>query len=87
MNALAPTTRIDWFRILEDVAREGFTLYEVSQFTTIPKSTLMGYRNLGTEPRHDVGDTLLAFWSQVMNRPATDAPRVPRMPSAGSIRR
>ncbi|MGQ7937343.1 hypothetical protein [Paraburkholderia sp. D1E] len=82
MNALAPTTRIDWFRILEDVAREGYSLYEVAQFTTIPKNTLLGYRNNGIEPRHDVGDVLLKFWAQVKQADPASAPRVPRLPSA-----
>lgn len=87
MNVLAPKTRIDWFRILEDVGREGFTLYDVAHYTTIPKSTLLGYRNLGAEPRHAVGDALLAFWSQVMGRPVSDAPRVARMASVAATKR
>lgn len=87
MNTLAPTTRIDWFRIIEDVRREGYSLYDIAQYTTIPKSTLMGYRNLGSEPPYDMGVVLLKFWAQVMERSVADAPAVPRMPSVAASRR
>jgi len=87
MEILAPTTRIDWFRILDDVRREGFSLYEVAYYTSIPKSTLLGYKNAGHEPDHSTGDVILRFWSQVTLRNQGDAPRIPRMPSAAKLRR
>lgn len=82
----APETRIDWFRVLEDVGRMDFSLYDVAQFTTIPKSSLLGYKNSGSEPPHAVGEVLIQFWAEVMGLDPDAAPRVKRMPTAASFR-
>lgn len=56
--------RVDWFRLLNDLKREGYSHYAIAHFTKIPKSTLDGYK-AGAEPRHCDGQTLIDCWAQV----------------------
>ena len=35
--------RVDWFRILDDLKRQGFSLYALEAQVAIPKSTLIGF--------------------------------------------
>lgn len=84
---IEPAQNVDWFRVLEDVRRADFTLAEIAQFTRIPRTTLLGYRNLGAEPKHYAGVTLLKLWAQVTGREPDDAPTVQRMPSVSDILR
>ncbi|MDN7848109.1 hypothetical protein [Burkholderia seminalis] len=81
MTRVEPARAVDWFRVLEDVRRADYTLAEIAQFTQIPRTTLLGYRNLGAEPKHYAGVTLLKFWAQVTGRQPDDAPTRQRMPS------
>lgn len=81
MTRVEPARAVDWFRVLEDVRRADFTLAEIAQYTQIPRTTLLGYRNLGAEPKHYAGVTLLKLWAQVTGKPTDDAPTLQRMPS------
>ncbi|EKS9800310.1 MULTISPECIES: hypothetical protein [Burkholderia] len=81
MTRVEPARAVDWFRVLEDVRRADFTLAEIAQYTQIPRTTLLGYRNLGAEPKHYAGVTLLKLWAQVTGNAPDDAPTVQRMPS------
>lgn len=65
--------RIDWFRILDDLKRQGFSLYAVADASGIPRKTLDGYRS-GAEPRHSDGELLIALWERVMRPPLPMAP-------------
>lgn len=87
MEVLSPDQRIDWFRVLEEIRRENYSLSEIAYFTSIPKSTLLGYRNLGAEPRHAAGVVLIRFWSQVTLQDQDRAPTVKVMPTAADFRR
>ncbi|OXJ16000.1 hypothetical protein [Burkholderia sp. HI2500] len=94
LSASAPTKRpiepaqsVDWFRVLEDVRRADFTLAEIAQYTQIPRTTLLGYRNLGAEPKHYAGVTLLKLWAQVTGNAPDQAPTVQRMPTVSDILR
>jgi hypothetical protein len=58
--------RIDWWRITMDLQDAGYSLQRVADETFIPRSTLLGYRNLGAEPPHGNGEALLALWRRVM---------------------
>ncbi len=87
MATVEPVRVVDWFRVLEDVRRADFTLAEIAQYTRIPRTTLLGYRNLGAEPKHWAGVTLLALWSQVTGRAAGEAPTTERMPTVSDILR
>ena len=84
MTRVEPARAVDWFRVLEDVRRADFTLAEIAQFTQIPRTTLLGYRNLGAEPKHYAGVTLLKLWAQVTGNAPDQAPTVQRMPTVSA---
>ncbi|MBJ9594313.1 hypothetical protein BLA50215_07041 [Burkholderia lata] len=84
---IEPAQNVDWFRVLEDVRRADFTLAEIAQYTQIPRTTLLGYRNLGAEPKHYAGVTLLKLWAQVTGNAPDQAPTVQRMPTVSDILR
>lgn len=69
--------RVDWFRILDDLKRQGFSLYALEAHIAIPKSTLIGYKQ-GAEPNHMTGERLIAFWCQVMGMQRDLVPMVSR---------
>lgn len=75
MFSPAADVRIDWFRILIQLKGEGYSLYSVSHFTEIPKSTLIGYKQ-GAEPRYHDGTRLLHFWAQAISKDVGEAPTV-----------
>ncbi|SDI65112.1 hypothetical protein SAMN04487926_12146 [Paraburkholderia steynii] len=84
---LAPAQVVDWSRILDDVRRAGYTVSEVAYYTQIPKSTLLGYRNHGAEPRHSAGSKLLRFWAQATYADERQPPLRDPIPSAADFRR
>ena len=61
--------RIDWFRVLTDLRVQGYSLHGVSEVTGIPRTTLIGYKDLDVEPRHSDGEALLALWERAMLPP------------------
>jgi hypothetical protein len=67
--------RVDWFRLLNQLKDEGYSLYAVSHFTAIPKSTLIGYKN-GSQPSYHQGVCLLQFWSQATGKLLADVPTI-----------
>lgn len=70
-------TRIDWFKVLTDLCRDGESLYTLARLTSIPRTSLQNYRN-GVEPTHAVGMCLLAHWSAKTGRPGAEAPMTTR---------
>jgi hypothetical protein len=87
LKQLAPAPLVNWSRILDEVRGAGYTVAQISYFTQIPRSTLLDYHNLGAEPRHSNGSTLLKFWVEVTGKLAEDAPTWTRPPSAAEYRR
>lgn len=78
MNKLAPGSRIDWWKIIEDLRRTGLSVEKIADGSGIPKSTLLGYRNLDAEPKHADGEQLKQLWLRRM---------VPPLPvQVGSVR-
>lgn len=71
----AEDIRVDWFRLLVQLGAEGYSLYAVSHFTAIPKSTLIGYKQ-GAQPSYHNGVVLLRFWSQSCGQDQAQAPMI-----------
>jgi hypothetical protein len=80
MLAVTLDQRIDWFRVLSDLTRDGGSLYKLAETTTIPRSSLNAYKN-GVEPTHAVGMCILAHWSIKTGKPGHDAPMTRRVHS------
>ncbi|WP_213768991.1 hypothetical protein [Caballeronia sp. dw_19] len=85
MNA-PPRLIVDWARIVEETRRGGYSVAEISQYTTIPKSSLLSYQFNGTEPTHSTGVVLLRFWGTTTKQDANDPPLIRRPLSAASFR-
>ena len=78
MNHLAPGSRINWWQVIEDLRRTGLSVEKIAEAADIPKSTLLGYRNLDAEPKHADGEQLKQLWLRRM---------VPPLPTQiGSVR-
>lgn len=67
---------VDWFRVLDDLKRRGFSLYMLEVQVGIPKSTLVGYKQ-GSEPKHMDGERLIQFWCQVTTNERSAIPTAP----------
>lgn len=63
--ALAPGQCIDWWQVITDLQMH-MSLQAMAEVTVIPKATLLGYKNLGVEPKHADGSRVLALWSARM---------------------
>lgn len=66
--------RVDWFRVLAELQGKGYSMAAVAMAIDAPKSTVMGWRNLDSEPRHMDGERLVKLWCQVMNLPREAMP-------------
>lgn len=73
----ADDLRVDWFHILDDLKRRGFSLYALEAQIAIPKSTLINYKQ-GSEPNHMTGERLIGFWCQAMGRSRELVPMISR---------
>lgn len=77
---------IDWWQVVVDVERRGYTQAAAAAAVGVSASTLKGWKNLGAEPGHAAGERLLTLWAQVMQCPADDAPRAVLPLSAAALR-
>lgn len=59
--------RVDWFRVIEDICRSGYTHHGIAHDIDVPKSTLYGWR-AGSSPGYDDGARLLHLWRTVMGK-------------------
>jgi hypothetical protein len=67
--------RIDWFRVITDILRAGYSIHSVAQVIKVPRSTLMGWKQ-GAEPRYTEGECLVSFWCQAVGRGRESLPLV-----------
>jgi hypothetical protein len=66
--------RVDWFRVMAELQAQGYNLANISAAISVPKSTMMGWRNLDAEPRHADGERLIALWCKVNGLPRDALP-------------
>jgi hypothetical protein len=57
--------RIDWFRVITDLERKGYSRTVLAMAIDAKKSTVQGWK-MGATPRYDDGDRLIELWCQVM---------------------
>lgn len=78
MSARDLDTRIDWFRVIADLNRAGYSTRGFADSLGIARTTIQGWKS-GAEPKHADGERLLSWWSHVTGRPVEAAPREPRL--------
>lgn len=66
--------KIDWFRILADLSRKGYSLQGIAEELDVVASTLVGWKK-GASPRHHTGEALIEMWCCVTGRTRQDVPR------------
>lgn len=76
---------IDWWQVIVDLERCGYTLAAMAAAVGVASSTLKGWKNLGTEPRHSAGEGLVDLWSRVRGEVPERAPRTVRTLSAARM--
>src|SRR3546814_11541530 len=67
--------RVDWFRVLVDLRRLGWTSARVAGEIDMPRTTVDGWK-AGAVPRYDPGERLVALWVEVTGNARGDVPRV-----------
>lgn len=66
--------RVDWFRVTAELQGKGYSLENIAAAITVPRTTIMGWRNQAAEPRHADGERLVGLWCQVMEAPREALP-------------
>lgn len=56
--------KTDWFRILSDMSRSGYSLQDIADELDVVASTLIGWKK-GASPRHHTGEALIELWCRV----------------------
>lgn len=69
-----PDKQVDWFQLLLDVQRKGYTLVNISSAIDVPRTTMLGWRDLEASPRHQDGERLIALWCNVTACQRDDLP-------------
>lgn len=68
--------RIDWFRVIVDLERKGWTPRRISDHpeVDIPRSTLVGWKLGNGRPKFEEGLRVILLWSEVCEKTAGDVP-------------
>lgn len=69
--------RVDWFRIIVDLERAGYSHAAIGSAIDCPKSTVQGWKQ-GATPKFDDGDLLIVLWCAVTKNGRESVHRVPR---------
>ncbi|MGK3113594.1 hypothetical protein [Pantoea sp. ME81] len=56
--------KTDWFRVLSDISRAGYSLQKIAYELDVATSTLVGWKQ-GAIPRHHTGEALIAIWMRI----------------------
>jgi hypothetical protein len=76
VKPLARPPRVDWFRVIVNLERRGFTTRDLATMLAMSHGWIHHIKNSpGAEPRHDIGCLLLDFWCDEMDKPLSDVPR------------
>lgn len=59
----AVALRVDWFRVIADLRRCGYSAQSVADVVGVARATIL-YWGQGGEPKYTDGERLVAFWSQ-----------------------
>lgn len=66
---------VDWFRVIVDLSRCGYTNKSIAMAVGAGKSTVQGWKQ-GSTPAWDEGDRLICLWQQVMGKGRDHLPMI-----------
>ena len=75
MTRYETTNRINWFQLIADINRFGVPTIRIAELIFVPRETIMGWKNVGSEPRHHDGEGLIKLWLQITDKARGDLPR------------
>lgn len=67
---------VDWFRVIADLNGKGLSLVAISEKISVPRTTVIGWKNLYAEPKHSTGERLVSLWCETMRVKRNDLPLV-----------
>jgi hypothetical protein len=67
MTLIGPDDKIDWFRVIIDLERSGYTISSVGVAINRPKSTILRWKQ-GSSLRYEDAVRLLDLWADVCNK-------------------
>lgn len=77
MKPRARPARVDWFRVLVNLDREGYSERDIAALVGMSKGWVEHLKKSpGAEPRLDDGMALLDLWCEAMDKALEDVPRV-----------
>lgn len=65
MALAAPDEKIDWFRVIVDLERSGYSFSSIGAAIGSPRSTIIGWKQ-GSSPAFEAGDLLIGLWESVL---------------------
>lgn len=68
-------TRIDWWQLITDLSRAGFSHESIARECGVAKSAVHHWKNGGGSPRFEDGQRLIALWRRALDRQADPIPR------------
>ena len=66
--------KIDWFRLLLDISRQGYSLQDIADELDVVASTLIGWKK-GASPRHHTGEALIEMWCRLTGKCRQEFPK------------
>lgn len=69
----SPEPRVDWFRVIADLARKGVGRRTIARRIHVAQGTAQGWKQ-GAEPRHSDGERLIALWCETTGQPREALP-------------
>ena len=75
---IAPDEKIDWFRIIIDIERSGYSHRDIAAAIGAASKSSIPYYKAGGTPLYDAGDRLVALWCEVKGIGQENVPRVKR---------
>ncbi len=67
--------RIDWFRVITMVLRDGYSIQSAADAIGVARTTLIGWKQ-GAEPRYSEGERLVLLWCEVTGAERSKLPMV-----------
>lgn len=67
--------RVDWFRVITDMSRAGYSAHVVANVIGVARTTLIGWKQ-GAEPRYTEGERLVDLWCRTLRKDRSKLPMV-----------
>lgn len=74
---LTKTEKVDWFRVVVDLERSGYSHADIAAVVGVGKSTVQGWKD-GARPKFEEGEMLIGLWATVTKNGRESVHRVER---------